>query len=99
MEDPETKLWLDSYAAEKVEGGNKDKFVSRITDTVEMAALFQKQMKKHWSSPDVGKVSFGLDCWSASNRTPYFGVSASWINEKWNLSRTVTEKTWLIYLS
>ena len=95
FDDPITENWLGSYVSE-FNAAAKDKkviqLVSRNTivqDTINMAALFQKQLKFHFASQGVGKPSIGLDCWTAPNRDSYFGVSASWIDEDWILRRGV----------
>ena len=82
--------WLESYKAETRK--EPIQLVSGDTvaqDTVNLAVIFQKQLTEHFASDDVGKVSIGLDCWSAPNRDSYFGVSASWIDEEWVLRRAV----------
>jgi hypothetical protein len=82
------KDWLQSYAVES----SKNIAIGRKTvaqDIVNLAYEFQNQLKVHWASKEVGNVSIGLDCWTAPNRQSYFGVTASWIDEDWNLRRGV----------
>lgn len=86
-----SKEWVESYVEERIT--EKDPQLctgnSVAQDINNLAVEFQKHLSKHWASENVGKISVGLDCWTAPNRSSYFGVTASWIDEDWILRRGV----------